>query len=63
LDSVTAIDDSDGVVRRLLSTFAAHPDGVTIDKTAEDAGGVDFGDVYVYRLTVPAITTRASRRK
>ncbi len=63
IDDVTAIGEDDVVLRRLISTFAARPDGVRIELPAEDRGGVDFGDAYIYRLIIPASAAHSARRR
>jgi hypothetical protein len=62
-DDVTAIREDNSVFRHLTATFAARPGGVNIDLPAEEWGGVDFGDTYIYRLTIPPQTTHSVRRR
>lgn len=63
LDDVTAIGEDDPIFRRLTATFAARTDGVHIELPDTEFGGVDFGDVFIYRLNIPAQAVHSPRKR
>jgi hypothetical protein len=62
-DDVTAIGEDHSIYRRLVATFAARTDGVHIDLPDSDWGGVDFGDAFIYRLSIPARAAHPARNR